>query len=155
MSRSWAVRRPGSGSRSSRTIADHLMSDGKPRSRSATSARRPGAVPFLIQALVDPGTSDEKVVNTSERLRGEVIEALGRIGPDAAEAIPKLIPQANVAEQSDRALVLGRIGKPAIPAMIITLHDKDPALRTFAVRGIGGDARRGCGGCTGLDRRSQ
>ena len=32
--------------------------------------------------------------------------------------------------------VLGRIGKPAIPAMIITLHDKDPALRTFAVRAL-------------------
>ncbi len=104
------------------------------------------AVPCLVQAVVEPKTGDKKVDEDNEWLRYLAIKALGQIGPAAADAVPKLFPKAgdwrrahgNLGRlDSDMAQALGRIGRPAIPALIRALQGKDPDLRFFAVWSLG------------------
>ena len=104
------------------------------------------AVPCLVQAVVEPKTGDKEVDQTNDTLRPIAVQALGRIGPASAAAIPKLFPKTGdgrLAEgkwqwlDSDMARTLGRIGKPAIPALIRALQSKDPDLRRFAAQALG------------------
>jgi HEAT repeat protein len=101
------------------------------------------AVPCLIQVLDEPMTGDKKVDEDKSWLRFRAIKALGRIGPAAAEAVPKLFPETGVrepagrGERHDMAEALGRIGKPAIPALIRALQGEDLELRFFAIGSLG------------------
>ncbi|MHB1561426.1 MAG: HEAT repeat domain-containing protein [Isosphaeraceae bacterium] len=104
------------------------------------------AVPCLIQVVDEPRTGNTKVDKDNERLRSAAIQVLGRIGPAAAEAVPKLFPGTGdgriangQATGQDWAMsrALGRIGRPAIPALIRALQGKDPDLRRFAVGSLG------------------
>ncbi len=99
------------------------------------------AVPCLIQAIDPSRTGDAKLDQANESLRQFAVEAIGRIGPAAAEAIPKLFPKTGDQKfeswrwntlDLDRAGALGRIGKPAVPALIQALQGKDLELRIFA-----------------------
>ena len=100
-------------------------------------------VPSLIQAIVEPKTGKKEVDATNDSLRYYAVEALGRIGPASAEAIPKLFPKTGdgrlLAFQSWKWLdsgmskALSRIGRPAVPALIKALQGEDPELRIYAV----------------------
>ena len=70
-------------------------------------------------------------------------EALGRIGPDAKEAVPALI--AALKDENWRcpllvsALALGMIGpeaKEAVPALTAALEDKDERVRLASAQAI-------------------
>ncbi len=104
------------------------------------------AVPCLIRVVDEPRTGDTKVDKANDQLRRAAIEVLGRIGPAAAEAVPKLFPRAGDGRLADgratgldwaMSLALGRIGRPAVPALIRALQGKDPDLRRFAVETLG------------------
>ncbi|QEH36199.1 putative lyase [Aquisphaera giovannonii] len=75
-----------------------------------------------------------------ESVRAAVVMALGRIGPDAAQAIPDLVPL--LAEGSERigreaTEALGRIGPPAIGALLAASAGKDGPGRVRAVEALG------------------
>ena len=100
------------------------------------------AVPCLIQAINPPTTGEAKLDQTNAALRHLAAEALGRIGPEAAEAIPKLFPKTGDGRfengqrhqlDFDMERALGRIGRPAVPALIQALQSKDLEVRIFAV----------------------
>jgi HEAT repeat protein len=103
------------------------------------------AVPCLLQALAEPRTGNKKIDEDNSWLRFSAIKALGRIGPAAAEAVPKLFPKtgetgpARWEERLDgyMAEALGRIGRPAIPALIRALQGEDLDLRFFAIGSLG------------------
>jgi HEAT repeat protein len=72
--------------------------------------------------------------------RAVVLEALGRLGPDAAAAAPILV------KVRAPASVLAHIGKPAVPALVEGLRDAAPAVRLYcavALGAIGPDAADG------------
>jgi HEAT repeat protein len=106
-----------------------------------------GAVPSLIQALVEPKTGNEEVDAINDWLRYYVVEALGRIGPSAVEANPKLFPKTGDGRllalrtwewlDTGMSRALGRIGRPAVPALIKALQGEDPELRIFALWTLG------------------
>lgn len=146
------------------------------------------AVPALRKALADP--SDE-VAYTACRLLGgigpeaksatpdilalfkrtreeyraeQVLDALGAIGPGAADAVPVV---SRIVPHPLAVVTLGRIGPPAkaaAPALKKLLRDPDPDIRlaaAFALARIEGDATpyraelaRGFGGAGGIARRS-
>jgi HEAT repeat protein len=104
------------------------------------------AVPCLLQALAEPRTGNKRVVEAGDGLRHAAIQALGGIGPAAAEAVPKLFPRTGDGRLASgmwqgldwaMATALGRIGRPAIPALIRALQGNDPDLRRFAVASLG------------------
>ena len=75
-----------------------------------------------------------------ESVRAEVVMALGRIGPDAAAAIPELIPL--LGDPSERirreaTQALGRIGTAAITPLIAASAHKEVAIRARAVESLG------------------
>ncbi len=75
-----------------------------------------------------------------ESVRAEVVMAMGRIGPDAAAAVPDLIP--SLGDKSERirreaSLALGRIGPAALEPMIAASGREDAAIRARAVEAMG------------------
>lgn len=85
-----------------------------------------------------------------ENVRAEVVMALGRIGPDAAPAVPELVPL--LGDPSERirreaSQALGRIGSSAVEPLIAAAEDRATEQRARAVEALGqlarGDERAG------------
>ncbi len=75
-----------------------------------------------------------------ESVRAEVVMALGRIGPDAAVAVPDLVPLLGDASERIRIEVsraLGRIGAGAAMPLVAATADKDAVVRAQAVVALG------------------
>jgi HEAT repeat protein len=75
-----------------------------------------------------------------ENVRAEAAMALGRIGPDAAAAVPALIvvlPDKSERVGHEAANALGRIGKPAVEPLITALANASPTVRARAVESLG------------------
>src|SRR5262249_29985309 len=73
-------------------------------------------------------------------VRAESAMALGKIGKDAAAAIPDLIGL--LADKNERiageaSLALGRIGTAAVEPITVAAASKDPVVRAHAVTGLG------------------
>ena len=73
-------------------------------------------------------------------MRAEVAMALGRIGPDAAAAVPDLVPL--LGDKSERirreaTQALGRIGTAAIAPLIAASAHKEVVIRARAVESLG------------------
>lgn len=88
-----------------------------------------GAVPVLVKALnsMDPVA------------RAETAKALGKMGKDAAEAVPVLASMLNGSQSSlceTAAVALSGIGEPAIPTLLAALHEQRPMVREPAVRAL-------------------
>ena len=87
-------------------------------------------------------------------VREEAAEALGRLGPGAAAAVPALVrlfsdPDPYV--QGRAAEALGRIGRDAVPALTKALGDRDQTVRwcaAIALSRMGPAARDAAGGLT-------
>ena len=84
---------------------------------------------------------------------GSAASALGRIGPEAKEAVPALIIALNDQSEgvrSSAASALGRIrpeAKESVPALIIALNDQSEWVRHSAASALGEmgtEAKRGC-----------
>src|SRR5262249_11698899 len=74
----------------------------------------------------------------AEVVRVSACKALGDIGPDAKEATPDLIlllADPDVFRQA--VLSLGKIGKPAVPALIKALDSPDDEVRRGAAMTLG------------------
>jgi hypothetical protein len=108
------------------------------------SADADPAVPFLIDALNDDGTTERRLENAREdktgwRPRAAAAEALGRIGPVAKEAVPRLTELLKDEFEGVRyqaAIALGEIRHPdpeAIAALeALAKSTNDVRLREFA-----------------------
>ncbi|MDG3007929.1 HEAT repeat domain-containing protein [Paludisphaera mucosa] len=75
-----------------------------------------------------------------ESVRAEVVMAFGRIGPDAAAAVPDLSPL--LADPSDRIRTeavrsLGSIGPAAVDPLIAACSDENAKVRSGAVEALG------------------
>ncbi|MBN2453282.1 MAG: HEAT repeat domain-containing protein, partial [Candidatus Omnitrophica bacterium] len=84
------------------------------------------AVPALVKALGDK----------NDVVRKNAAETLGRIGPDAKDAVPELI-QAVDDIGNAAAEAIGKIGLPAVPALIQALKDKNYFIRDEAAEILG------------------
>jgi HEAT repeat protein len=90
-----------------------------------------GAVPYCIKCLDRPSLTRAAAV------------VLGKIGPEAADAVPALLKQVNNEEAVVRREVLfalGKIGpaaKDAVPAALACVDDPDAAVRYSAVYSLG------------------
>lgn len=94
------------------------------------------AVPMLIEGMQDKGT---------DRIdRKACVQVLGEIGAKAEAAVPALIELLRGIEKSRRTEIsaelsfdaceaLGRIGAPAVPALMKQLRDQDVDIRKHAV----------------------
>jgi hypothetical protein len=108
------------------------------------SADAEAAVPFLVDALSADGSTRRRVRdrpgdNTGWRARAAAAEALGRIGPVAKEAVPRLTELLNDEFEGVRyqaAIALGEIRHPdpeAIAALeALAKSTNDVRLREFA-----------------------
>src|SRR5271166_4882027 len=87
-----------------------------------------------------PAPADEKSVldwikelrAADSGMRRQAAEALARLGPKAAAAVPALIEalaDKDVMVRRDAGRALSRIGEPAVPALIEALADKDVMVR--------------------------
>ncbi len=79
--------------------------------------------------------------DTDEAILVQVIGALGRIGPGAAPSVPALSTvlddagaHGSLAEHT--ALALGRIGRPAVPALCRALEHREWSVRYQALKGL-------------------
>ena len=75
-----------------------------------------------------------------ENVRAEVVMALGRVGPDAAAAVPDLVPL--LGDKSERirreaSMALGKIGPAAVDPLIAASGRKEATIRAGAVEGLG------------------
>ena len=73
-------------------------------------------------------------------MRAEAAMGLGRIGPDAAAAVPDLIGL--LGDKSERirreaSVALGRIGTAAVGPLVAASGHDDPIIRAGAVEAIG------------------
>ena len=95
----------------------------------ATPALRRPAVPLLAAALTD----------TNPAVAQRAARALGRLGPDAADALPALIAGARAAK-GDAAFadVLAQIGPAALPALLTELKKSDAASGAWILRTLRG-----------------
>src|SRR5262249_797251 len=87
------------------------------------------AVPSLIDALK----------NESPSIRAEAARALGKIGPEAKDAIPNLksVFLANDKSSNEAAEALAKIGKASIPAISEGTKSEIVAVRGLAARTVG------------------
>jgi HEAT repeat protein len=89
------------------------------------------AVPNMMRGLEHP------------EVRRYAVGVLGRIGPDAAEAVPKLLELLDGADaqlRNEILFTLGSIGpaaKAGVPAAIAGLQDEDEEVRFSAVYALG------------------
>lgn len=86
------------------------------------------AVPQLIEALKDDDT----------RVRQCAASALGAIGPEAKAAVPHLaamLPEEDCGSEAGYAL--GKIGEPALPALLEALKGEDGEARLHAAAALG------------------
>jgi HEAT repeat protein len=97
---------------------------------------------LALAAIGKPAVDGLRSLLTERKanVRAEAIMALGRIGPDAATAIPDLIPM--LAEKIERIAqevppALGRIGNTAIEPLIAAAASGDVNVRAHAVASLG------------------
>jgi HEAT repeat protein len=123
----------------------------------------PSALPLLLAALTNTKLA-QRNPESAVYVRNTAAAALGGLGEKAKEAIPALVDAVKKtdAEELRRTLepgkakgrrrvfesgamqALRRIGKPAVPALVPLLKDKEPAVRWQAaviLGGIGPDAK--------------
>jgi HEAT repeat protein len=123
----------------------------------------PAALPLLLAALTNTKLA-QKSPDTAVYVRNTAAAALGALGENAKEAIPTLVNAVKKADaeelrrtlepgkgkgrrrvfESGAMQALRRIGKPAVPALVPLLKDKQPAVRWQAaviLGGIGPDAK--------------
>jgi HEAT repeat protein len=146
-----------------------LTNDDPDISRNAAEAlswlqpKDPSALPLLLAALTNSKLV-QKNPETAVYVRNTAAVALGGLGAKAKEAIPALVDAVKKADaeelrrtlepgkakgrrhvfESGAMQALWRIGKPAVPALVPLLKDKEPAVRWQAaviLGGIGPDAR--------------
>lgn len=75
-----------------------------------------------------------------ESVRAEVVMALGRIGPDAAAAVPDLIPllgDKGERIRAEAAVALGKIGPAAVGPLVAAAEGGDAGIRARAVEALG------------------
>jgi HEAT repeat protein len=90
-------------------------------------------IPALIKALGDPDAG----------VRGRAAAELGRIGPEARDAVPALIAalgEANADVRASAAEALGEIGpqeEEVVPALIAALDDPENFVRASAAWALG------------------
>ena len=91
---------------------------------SALSAAAAPGVPFLVRALSDP-RADVAALAAS---------GLGRIGPDAASAVPALVAtlRRRGPPRNNAASALAAIGEPARSALLVLSSDPDEGVRSAA-----------------------
>ena len=101
-------------------------------------------VPFLVDALNDDGSTGRRLENEKEdktgwRARAAAAEALGRIGPVAKEAVPRLtelLKDEFTGVRYQAAIALGSIGHPDPDAMkaleAVKNSTQDDRLKEFA-----------------------
>src|SRR5262249_6356165 len=73
-------------------------------------------------------------------VRAESAMALGKIGEDAAAAVPELISlleDKNERIAGEVSLALGRIGAAAMEPLSVAAASKDPIMRAHAISGLG------------------
>jgi HEAT repeat protein len=112
-----------------------IMEEGTPETRAelieAVAAVGAEAVPGLSRAL------------KYEDIRPMAAQALGQIGPDAAEAVPALtqyLAESNTETQREILFALGQIGaasKSAVPEVLKQLENEDEDVRYSAVFALG------------------
>ncbi|MFY7952649.1 MAG: HEAT repeat domain-containing protein [Armatimonadaceae bacterium] len=92
-------------------------------------AARKDPVPLLV------GLFTHERYEVRERVAAEI----GKIGPDAKDAIPKLVEQLTSEKQSTEPYVtaLAAIGPDSLPALTDLIHSKNPGVRNDAANGIG------------------
>lgn len=100
------------------------------RSALALAAIGPPAVESLRELLKE----------RKENVRAEVIMGLGRIGPDAAVAVPDLLPllgdkNDRIRQEATRAL--GRIGTAALDSLVAASTHQDDMIRVQALECLG------------------
>jgi HEAT repeat protein len=123
----------------------------------------PAALPLLLAALTNTKLA-QKNPETAVYVCNTAAVALGGLGEKAKEAIPALVDAVKKADaeelrrtlepgkgkgrrrvfESGAMQALRRIGKPAVPALVPLLKDKEPAVRWQAaviLGGIGPDAK--------------
>jgi HEAT repeat protein len=89
-------------------------------------------LPALLTALKDSDAS----------VRAWAAQAIGEIGPDAAEAVPALVTLLRNEDEGSRNSAaiglrgIGRVAKDALPALRETLSDPSPDVRRFAMQAI-------------------
>ena len=95
----------------------------------ATLALRRPAVPLLAALLADANPA------VSQR----AAQALGRLGPDAADALPALLAGARAANgEAAFADALAQIGPAALPALLAALKQSDAASGAWILRTLRG-----------------
>src|SRR5262249_37321244 len=105
-----------------------------------------GLLPLALLRGEEPSRQDKQVKELIQQLgapeartRRLAAEALGKMGPDAAAAIPEL---AAVLRDKQRPVVeaameaLARIGPKSVPALADALKDNDEAVRLAALETI-------------------
>ena len=68
-------------------------------------------------------------------------DALGRVGKPAVPTLLDVLKMGNTAARADAAEALGMVGPDAadaVPALTEALHDPSPAIRRAALEGLGG-----------------
>ncbi|MDQ7780410.1 MAG: HEAT repeat domain-containing protein [Planctomycetota bacterium] len=88
----------------------------------AIKSARP--VPDLIKAMNDD----------DDRVKDAAMQALGEIGPPAAEAVPALVEMMRCSQACD---ALSKIGSASVPALIKAMNDDDYRVKHGAMRALG------------------
>jgi HEAT repeat protein len=92
---------------------------------------------LTLSALVRAADTGNTVI------RKACLDALGKIGPDAAEAVPTLVaalndPEDNVRQSAAEALgMIGPNAAPAVPALVAALNDPEDNVRQSAASALG------------------
>lgn len=106
------------------------------------------ALRALARYGADAASAKEKLAvllrhESDSEIRWNAARTLGKIGPSAKEAVPKLVAALNDSDALVRehaAEALGDIGTQAsdsVPALVKVLHDPDSRVRRDAVRSLG------------------
>ncbi len=124
-----------------------------PALTAATNDAHPGVRAVAVQAVARVGQGDPaSVAALRDALRGggdadyrwKAARALGRLGPQAKDAVPGLVTA--VADENghvrrEAIIALGRIGGSAeaagAPALLRALEDPDPEIRRAAATALG------------------
>ena len=111
------------------------LGDARPevRARAAADLEHGGAASVAPLVAVLSGGPDVA--------RYEAVRILGRLGPAAAAAAPRLVEMVRAEELAIPVSVadaLAGIGAPAVPPLLEALRDPDEAVRYWTVRALGG-----------------
>jgi len=113
-------------------------------SASSSHERQPD-VSALARNTADHNNTDEEIAslilalkNEDENIRTLAVDALGRIGNPAIDALGGALKDASAGVRLAAAEILGRIGnEKAVPYLTESLNDADEEVRTAAARSLG------------------